>query len=72
MAKSNPLKAVALQKRGSGLVVPVSMALAEQLGWNRNDLLQPVVVDGCLVVQRVVLPKVPQLRKKHEENTVQP
>lgn len=67
MASRNANRAVTLQRRGSGLCVPVSGALAEKLGWNRNDLLQPQVVDGCLVVQRVALPKVPRLRKQDEQ-----
>jgi hypothetical protein len=67
MPKVQPFRAVNMRASGNGLAVPISKPLAELLGWNKYDLLQPAIVDGCLVFQRVSLPKAPLLRKKNEQ-----
>jgi len=55
-----------LQKRGSGLCVVVPGELLAQLGWNRDDALRVAIVAGSLVMTRVDLPKIPDLRRTDE------
>lgn len=56
-----------LQKRGSGLCVVVPSALIEALGWNRDDALRLAAVNGSLIVTRIDLPKIPELRAATSE-----
>lgn len=51
-----------IQKRGSGLCAVIDKSLLEALGWNRGDHVLFDVVNGSLVLTRVVLPSLPELR----------
>jgi antitoxin component of MazEF toxin-antitoxin module len=56
-----------IQKRGSGLCAVIDKSLLETLGWNRGDHVLFDVVNGSLVLTRVDLPKIPELRKQQEQ-----
>jgi len=62
MAHSDKTQIRTLQKRGSGLCVVVPKALLNALGWNRDDSLRLDRVGDSLVVSRIALPKIPDLR----------
>jgi hypothetical protein len=56
MALGEQVKLSTLQKRGTANCVNVSNRLRERLGWNRGDALRLDVVQGALVVTKVILP----------------
>ncbi len=57
-----------LQKRGSGLCVVIRKKHLDRLGWRRDEALRIDVVSGCLVVSKIDLPKLPDLRLVTESN----
>lgn len=56
-----------MQKRGSGLCVVMPTDMLAALGWNRDDALRLDIVSGSLVVTRIELPKIPDLRRQTAE-----
>jgi antitoxin component of MazEF toxin-antitoxin module len=61
MALGEQIKLVTLQRRGTATCVNVSNKLRAQLGWNNGDALRLDVIEGALVVTRVILPPAAQV-----------
>jgi antitoxin component of MazEF toxin-antitoxin module len=51
-----------LHKRGSGMCVVIPPVVMRRLGWNQNDALKLDCLQGSLVVTKVKLPSVPDMR----------
>ena len=62
-----------LAPRGNGLCVVIPRKVREALAWNRDDTISLAIVEGHLVLTKVALPKIADLRKalgEQEETTV--
>jgi antitoxin component of MazEF toxin-antitoxin module len=58
-----------LQKRGNGICASIPRELQKRLAWNVKDAVTYDVIDGSLVLTKIKLPSVPDLRlsvREHE------
>lgn len=69
MADKNETQLCHLQVRGSGLCIVVRKKHLDRLGWSRNQALRVDVIQGCLVVSKIDLPKIPDIAKVLEPQT---
>lgn len=70
MALGEQIKLGTLQKRGTSTCVNVSNKLRERLGWNLGDALRLDVVNGSLMITKVILNPLPALHNAVADTTV--
>lgn len=69
MADRNKRNVVTLQKRGSGIVIPLHADVLKRLGWNQGDYVKFDFASDVLMFRKVTLPKFSDVRKAVEEAT---
>lgn len=54
-----------VMRHGSSCVVPINKRILKRLGWNLHDALSFAVIEGSLVITRVPLPRIPDIRREN-------